>query len=68
MRKLETKEAEEVKKAAIAFLSEWKPFLHTITADNGKEFAQHQEILRLWNWIFILHDPSTVGKETRMKI
>ena len=21
-----------------------KPFLHTITSDNGKEFAQHKEI------------------------
>lgn len=44
MRKVESKESEGVKNAAIALLSEWKPFVHTITADNGKEFAQHQQI------------------------
>lgn len=44
MRKLESKEAQCVKKATIELLSEWKPFLHTITADNGKEFALHQTI------------------------
>ncbi len=44
MRKAESKEAEEVKKITLALLEEWKGNLHTITADNGKEFARHQEI------------------------
>ncbi len=25
-------------------LEEWIPYLHTITADNGKEFAGHKEV------------------------
>ncbi len=27
-------------------LSEFKPILHTITSDNGKEFSRHQVIAR----------------------
>jgi IS30 family transposase len=30
--------------AAIELLENWKPYLFTITSDNGKEFAMHQEI------------------------
>ena len=44
MKKVESKESELVKQATIELLENWKPFLHTITSDNGKEFAQHQEI------------------------
>jgi IS30 family transposase len=44
MKKIESKEAEIVKIAAIELLENWKPFLHTITSDNGKEFAKHQAI------------------------
>ena len=44
MKKLDTKEAAALQEATIALLAEWKPFLHTITADNGKEFAAHQAI------------------------
>lgn len=44
MKKLPSKEAAAVEKAAIELLKDWKPFLHTITADNGKEFANHLEI------------------------
>jgi IS30 family transposase len=33
-----------VKQAAIELLENWKPYLFTITSDNGKEFAMHQEI------------------------
>lgn len=44
MKKIAKKEAELVKAAAIELLTPWKSALHTITSDNGKEFAQHQQI------------------------
>jgi len=44
MKKIESKESELVKQATIELLQNWKPFLNTITSDNGKEFAKHQEI------------------------
>lgn len=43
---LKSKSAEEVKQKTVEILTEWKPFLHTITSDNGKEFALHQEIAK----------------------
>lgn len=46
MRKVPTKEAGAVAKAAIRALHPWKPLLHTITSDNGKEFAHHQRIAK----------------------
>lgn len=44
MKKIESKDAEIVKNATIELLQTWKPFLQTITSDNGKEFAKHQLI------------------------
>jgi IS30 family transposase len=44
MKRLDSKEAEPLKEATITLLEEWKPFLNTITADNGKEFAAHKGI------------------------
>lgn len=44
MKKVHSKEAEVVKEATIALLTKFKPFLFTITADNGKEFAAHKAI------------------------
>lgn len=44
MKKIESKDAEIVKNATIELLENWKPFLQTITSDNGKEFAKHQSI------------------------
>jgi transposase, IS30 family len=44
MKKVAKREAPLVKEATIELLREWKPLLHTITADNGKEFAMHQAI------------------------
>jgi IS30 family transposase len=44
MRKIASKEAVLVEAAAIEMLEDWKPFLHTITSDNGKEFAKHKNI------------------------
>ncbi len=42
IRKVGSKEAKTVSKTIIEALEDWKPYLKTITADNGKEFAYHQ--------------------------
>ena len=44
MKKVSSKEAKPVRDATFEVLEEWKPMLYTITSDNGKEFALHQEI------------------------
>lgn len=44
MRKVPRKESALVAVAAINALRKWKPLLHTVTSDNGKEFADHQQI------------------------
>jgi IS30 family transposase len=44
MKLLESKNAEILSKVAIELLLPWKSLLHTITTDNGKEFAKHQFI------------------------
>lgn len=46
MKKIDNKEAMSVEAATIEILQDWKPFMHTITSDNGKEFAYHQEIAK----------------------
>lgn len=43
---LESKSSEEVKAKTLQILEQWKPMLHTITSDNGKEFSLHKEIAR----------------------
>jgi transposase, IS30 family len=44
MKKINSKDANELAIATIKILEEWRPFIKTITADNGKEFAAHQMI------------------------
>lgn len=44
MRKVETREAEVVRVELSAMLEEIRPYLKSITADNGKEFSEHQHI------------------------
>ena len=46
MKKIESKDSEIVKNATIELLKNWKPFLKTITSDNGKEFSKHQAIAK----------------------
>ena len=46
MKIIESKYAEIVKNATIKLLQNWKPFLQTITSDNGKEFAKHESIAK----------------------
>lgn len=49
MKKVESKEAAVVTRAINSLLEEWIPYLHTITADNGKEFAGHKEVAEFLN-------------------
>lgn len=44
MGKIDSKESKAVTDKTIELLEEWKPLLHTITSDNGKEFANHQQL------------------------
>ena len=44
MKKVESKQSEVVTDAIIELLEGWKPYLQTITADNGKEFAGHEAV------------------------
>ncbi|WP_261872596.1 IS30 family transposase [Vibrio rarus] len=44
--KVPSKSAKDVTNATIAMLMPYKAFVHTITADNGREFAGHEEIAR----------------------
>ena len=46
MEQLTGKQAAEVTAATIARLQPYKDHIHTITSDNGKEFAGHQEIAK----------------------
>ncbi|WP_432458936.1 IS30 family transposase [Agarivorans sp. QJM3NY_25] len=43
-KKVPSKSAKDVTKATIDMLMPYKEFVHTITADNGREFAGHEEI------------------------
>lgn len=49
MKKVISKEATVVTEAINSLLEEWIPYLHTITADNGKEFAGHKEVANFLN-------------------
>jgi transposase, IS30 family len=46
MEKVKNRTAEAVKKATISLLKTEKDLIKTITADNGKEFALHEEIAK----------------------
>jgi len=49
IRRLEGKDSAQLAEAAIEALLPWKDLIHTITSDNGKEFAQHQHIAQTLN-------------------
>lgn len=42
--RVESKSAEDVTRATIELLKPYKNLVHTITADNGKEFAYHEKL------------------------
>lgn len=57
MKKIENRTAQQVCAATQELLEDWLPFLKTITADNGKEFALHQEISDALNVDFYFANP-----------
>lgn len=57
LERLHGKTADEVTAAIIARLKSYKGQLHTITSDNGKEFAGHQEIATELNIDFYFARP-----------
>lgn len=57
LRKLDGKEAKQLAMATIDCLMDWKPFLKTITSDNGKEFACHQMVAQELNIDFFFAKP-----------
>jgi IS30 family transposase len=57
MEQLEGKQAAEITAATIARLTPYKDQLHTITSDNGKEFAGHQEIAKALEIDFFFAHP-----------
>ena len=57
IKKLAGKDAKKLSEATIEVLQEWMPFLKTITADNGKEFAEHQAISKALGIPFFFAHP-----------
>lgn len=57
MKHIPTKKAEVVAEAICQMLEEWTPFIHTITSDNGKEFAEHTKIAEKLNIDFYFAKP-----------
>jgi len=44
MQLVESKESKVVTKTIISLLEDWNPYILSMTADNGKEFAGHKEV------------------------
>ncbi len=44
MKKVTSKKSSEVTVAINSMLEDWLPYIHTITSDNGKEFANHKDV------------------------
>ena len=57
IKKVDSKHAHGVTQAIIEMLSPIKNLIHTITADNGKEFSYHEEIAKVLNIKFYFCDP-----------
>lgn len=49
MKKVASKQAEQVSNTIVELLDEWRPYIKTMTADNGKEFAAHKHIAEQLN-------------------
>jgi IS30 family transposase len=57
MKKVQSKNADEVTKAINDVLEEWIPYIKTITADNGKEFAGHEKVADFLNIDYFFAHP-----------
>jgi len=51
------KNAEKVSDAIVSLLSTLKPWVHTLTSDNGREFDQHARIAKKLNTNFYFAHP-----------
>lgn len=49
MQKIKSKQSKIVTAAILELLVNWKPYLQTVTADNGKEFAGHETVAEQLN-------------------
>jgi IS30 family transposase len=57
IKKVASTSAEDVTKATIELLMPYKQHVHTITADNGREFAHHQAIAKALDAEFYFAHP-----------
>jgi len=57
VRKLTTREAQEIEIKMVDSLQVWKPYTHTLTSDNGKEFGNHKAISEALNIDFFFAKP-----------
>jgi IS30 family transposase len=57
IRKLDGKNATDLAAKAVEALMPWKPWIHTITADNGKEFAEHERVAKDLEILFFFARP-----------
>jgi len=57
MKKVKSKNATVVATAINELLEEWIPYIHTITADNGKEFAEHKFVAETLNIDYYFAQP-----------
>jgi len=57
MMKVKSKEANVVAKAINKLLEDWIPYIHTMTSDNGKEFAYHKLVSEESNIDFFFAHP-----------
>lgn len=66
--KVDRKTADSVSDTIISLLTPFSEFVHTLTTDNGKEFAQHERISESINAVIILHTRTAHGSAVQMKI
>jgi len=57
MKRTKTRESFEVSAAINELLEDWIPYIKTITADNGKEFAEHRRVTENSQIDFYFADP-----------
>ena len=57
MRKIKSKNSTIVADAINELLEDWLPFIHTMTSDNGKEFAGHKKVAQQSNIDFYFAHP-----------
>ena len=57
MKKVSSKKYSEVSDAINEMLADWLPYLHTITSDNGKEFAAHRKVSEISNIDYYFANP-----------